>query len=101
MTSLPGPPPDLRSADAALAALLLAIDPIGLGGAVLRGAGGPVRDEWISRFRNLLPAGSHVGKLPAYVAADRLLGGSMCPQPSARAAPCSRRVSSRLPTTGF
>ncbi|MGL4294668.1 MAG: magnesium chelatase subunit D [Aestuariivirga sp.] len=75
MTSLPGPPPDLRSADAALAALLLAIDPIGLGGAVLRGAGGPVRDEWISRFRNLLPAGSHVGKLPAYVAADRLLGG--------------------------
>ena len=79
MTSLPGPPPDLRSADAALAALLLAIDPIGLGGAVLRGAGGPVRDAWISRFRNLLPAGSHVGKLPAYVAADRLLGGSMLP----------------------
>ncbi|MCX7345360.1 MAG: magnesium chelatase subunit D [Alphaproteobacteria bacterium] len=75
MTSLPGPPPDLRSADAALAALLLAIDPIGLGGAVLRGAGGPVRDAWISRFRDLLPAGSHVGKLPAYVAADRLLGG--------------------------
>ena len=42
MTSLPGPPPDLRSADAAVAALLLAIDPIGLGGAVLRGAGGHV-----------------------------------------------------------
>lgn len=67
--------PDLLAADATMAAALLAIDPAGLGGAVLRGSSGPARDQWLKAFRRFLPAGAPVLKLPPYAAADRLLGG--------------------------
>ncbi|MFO1123748.1 MAG: magnesium chelatase subunit D [Hyphomicrobiales bacterium] len=70
-----GPPPDTRQADAALAALLLAIDPQGLGGALLRGTAGPVGESWIEAFRTALPTGTRLAKLPPYVTPDRMLGG--------------------------
>jgi len=63
------------AADAALAAVLLAVDPEGLGGAVLRGRPGPLRDRWLAHLRSLLPAGTPWRKLPPAIADDRLLGG--------------------------
>ncbi len=54
---------------------LLAVDPAGLGGAVLRGAPGPARDRWVAALRAALPAGAPVRKAPLHVTKDRLLGG--------------------------
>jgi magnesium chelatase subunit D len=71
----PEPPPVDPAADAALAATLLAIDPRGLGGAVLRGPPGPLRDRWLAHLRGLLPAGTPWRKAPPSIADDRLLGG--------------------------
>ncbi len=61
--------------DAAFAAALLAVDPGGLGGLVLRGGAGPVRDTWLELLRDLLPAGTPVRRCPLNIADDRLLGG--------------------------
>jgi magnesium chelatase subunit D len=61
--------------DAATAALLLAMDPSGLGGAVLRAAPGPARDAWLERLRDALPAGTPWRRLPLGITDDRLLGG--------------------------
>jgi magnesium chelatase subunit D len=61
--------------DAAIAAALLAIDPTGLGGAVLRGRPGPARDRWLARLQGALPPDAPFRKLPAGVPDQRLLGG--------------------------
>lgn len=61
--------------DAAQAALLLAVDPAGLGGAVLRAAPGLVRDRWLALLRAALPEGTPFRRLPAAVPDSRLLGG--------------------------
>jgi magnesium chelatase subunit D len=58
-----------------LAAALLAIDPKGLGGALLRGRSGPARDAWLAAFRDCLPAKAPVRKIPSHAGADRLIGG--------------------------
>jgi magnesium chelatase subunit D len=61
--------------DALLAAALLALDPAGLGGAVVRAPAGPVRDGWMAAFRALLDPGVPVRRMPAQISDDRLLGG--------------------------
>jgi len=63
----------LRTADAAMACALLALDPAGLAGAVLKGAGGPAREGWLSCFRTL--SGLSVHRLPPHTGTDRLTGG--------------------------
>ncbi len=63
------------SQDAAMAALLLAVDPVGLGGAVLRAAPGPVRDAWLALLRAALAPASPWRRLPLGVPDSRLLGG--------------------------
>ncbi len=63
-----------RAGDAGLACVLLAIDPSGLGGAVLRGPGGPAQDGWIATFRQLSDV-RRIMRVPPHVGADRLLGG--------------------------
>ena len=63
------------SVHAVLIARLLASDPSGLGGVVLRGPAGPVRDSWIAMFRRFLPDAKPFIKVPHHVANDRLLGG--------------------------
>jgi magnesium chelatase subunit D len=68
----PGPTP---WSDAALAALLFAIDPVGLGGVNLRAAPGPTRDAWLRMTRNLLPPEAPFRRAPATIADDGLLGG--------------------------
>jgi magnesium chelatase subunit D len=55
--------------------LLLAVDPVGLGGASLRAAPGPLRDTWLALLRQALPAGTPWRRLPLGVPDSRLLGG--------------------------
>lgn len=71
-----GSPPAVdAAADAALAACLLAIDPVGLGGAVLRAAPGPARDAWLGLLRAGLTPGEPWRRLPLGIPDSRLLGG--------------------------
>lgn len=69
-TAVPDP-----AAEAMQAALLLAVDPAGLGGAILRASPGPARDAWLARLRAGLPAGTPWRRLPLGVPDSRLLGG--------------------------
>ena len=66
---------DAAQSDAVMAATLLAIDPAGLGGAVLRGAPGLLRDGWLALLRGGLPSGTPFRRLPLNAPDSRLLGG--------------------------
>jgi len=66
---------DLRWADALTAAALLAVDPVGLGGALLRARAGPQREQWLARLQASLPAGLPLRRIPLHIADERLLGG--------------------------
>lgn len=61
------------AADAALAAILFAVDPVGLGGVALRAAPGPVRDRWLDGFREY--SETPLRRVPLNVTDDRLIGG--------------------------
>lgn len=61
--------------DATLAASLFAVDPIATSGIVVRALAGPVRDRWLAVVRELLPASTHVRRIPLNVPDSRLLGG--------------------------
>ena len=50
--------------DAALAAAMLAVDPIGLGGAVLRGRAGGLQENWLAVLRELVPGELALHRLP-------------------------------------
>ncbi len=60
---------------AELVAALFAVDPVGLGGVVLRSGAGPARDRWLAGLQALLPAGAPWRRVPLHVNDDRLLGG--------------------------
>jgi magnesium chelatase subunit D len=62
-------------ADALQAAALLAVDPQGLGGIVLRAHAGPVRERWLRALRALLPEDEALRRMPITIADERLLGG--------------------------
>jgi magnesium chelatase subunit D len=64
-----------RWSDALTAAQLLAIDPSGLGGAVVAAGPGPVRDGWIDYLRALADPSAPFRRMPAMIDDDRLLGG--------------------------
>jgi magnesium chelatase subunit D len=62
--------------DAASQALaVLALDSVGLGGAVLRAPAGPARDDWLAALRSALPMHCPWHKLPLNTGDERLLGG--------------------------
>ena len=46
---------DTATAMAFQVAALLAVDPYGLGGAVLRGPADPLRDDWLEALRKIMP----------------------------------------------
>ncbi len=54
---------------------MFAVDPVGLGGVVLRSGAGPARDRWLARLAHWLPAGTSWRRVPLHVNDDRLLGG--------------------------
>ena len=69
-------PPALGlSADALLAAALVAVNPSGLGGTSVRSRAGPLREAWLDRLLALLPSDVPKRRLPLNIADDRLLGG--------------------------
>ncbi len=57
------------------AGALLAIDPRGLAGAVIRSAPSPALDCWLAAFRALTPSDAPWRKVPARIAPARLVGG--------------------------
>ncbi|MGL4440247.1 MAG: magnesium chelatase subunit D, partial [Bosea sp. (in: a-proteobacteria)] len=61
--------------DALTASDLIAVDPAGLGGAVLRACAGPVRDAWLKRLRGGLPQSAPVLRAPCDAGDAELLGG--------------------------
>ena len=63
------------AADARLAAVLLALDPVGLGGVRLHGAADARRDAWLALLRSALPPGTPCLRMPSHIDDDRLLGG--------------------------
>ncbi|WP_010162286.1 magnesium chelatase subunit D [Sphingomonas sp. PAMC 26617] len=60
--------------DALLAARLCAMDPVGLGGMILRG-GGDMRDDVVAALHPALPDGAPLRRIPAHVDDEALLGG--------------------------
>ena len=54
---------------------LLAVDPVGLGGAVLHGASGPAREALLKDFDGRLPGGWPRRRIPAGISSDRLHSG--------------------------
>jgi len=71
----PGLDTDALWADALTAAALLAVDPAGLGGALLRARAGPQRALWLAALRHSLPADVPLRRVPLGIGDDRLLGG--------------------------
>jgi magnesium chelatase subunit D len=67
--------PNLPRDPFALAALVLAVDPSGVGGAILRGPGGPATEAWLGLLRHHLPPETPWRRLPSGVTPDRLVGG--------------------------
>lgn len=66
---------DTATAMAFQVAALLAVDPTGLGGAVLRGPADPLRDEWLEALRKMMPQAAPWRRVPIGTADNRLLGG--------------------------
>jgi magnesium chelatase subunit D len=66
---------DTATAMAFQVAALLAVDPTGLGGAVLRGPADPLRDEWLEALRKMMPQAAPWRRVPIGIADNRLLGG--------------------------
>jgi len=62
-------------ADAVRAAALLAVDPAGCVGVVVRGLPGPIRERWVAALRSLLAARASWRRVPLHVVDARLLGG--------------------------
>ena len=58
-----------------LAAALLAIDPLGFGGAVVRAPRADIAESWLAMVRSLLVEGTPIARLPISIPDDRLLGG--------------------------
>jgi magnesium chelatase subunit D len=63
------------SADAALAAALMAVDPVGLGGVALRSPSGPLRDDWLALLKHCLPETAPLLRVPLHASDTALLGG--------------------------
>lgn len=80
----------LLSDDEAWAAALLAVDPIGLGGACLRSGPTAWRQCWLDRLKSLLPQGTPIRRMPAGIGDSELLGGLDLPATLASGRPVLR-----------
>ena len=48
----------------AMAAAVFAVDPVGLGGVVLRSGAGPARERWLTLLAQWLPEGTPCRRVP-------------------------------------
>lgn len=69
-----GRPADAYAADARAAAALVALDPHRLGGVLLKGPSGPVRDQWMAQLAACLEAERPLVRVPPGVSAASLTG---------------------------
>ena len=76
-------------ADALQVVDLLAGDPHGLGGLVLRAGAGPVRDLWLAALRERFPG--PIRRMPPGIADDRLIGGLDLPATLRTGRPVAQR----------
>jgi magnesium chelatase subunit D len=76
---------------AQLAAALFAIDPVGLGGVVVRGGPGGARDRWLATIKILLASGAPLRRIPLRIEDDRLLGGLDLPASLSAGRPVAQR----------
>ncbi len=60
---------------AVLAALVLAVDPVSMGGIVVNARAGPVRDAWLAALQSALDPASPLRRMTPDIADGRLLGG--------------------------
>ena len=65
----------LAWSDAVTAAQLFAVDPIGIGGVLVRSRAGPARERWMAMLRAAFPRSGPLKHLPLHIADGRLLGG--------------------------
>lgn len=72
------------------AAVLFAIDPVGMAGIRVRAHAGPVRDAWLGLLRGLLPGRPWL-RVPLSVTDERLLGGLDLPATLAAGRPVAQR----------
>jgi magnesium chelatase subunit D len=61
--------------DAVIAAALLAVDPVGLGGLALRAPAGELRSDWLALAKSLLPTSTPWLRVPHHASDSALLGG--------------------------
>ncbi|MDP3899385.1 MAG: magnesium chelatase ATPase subunit D, partial [Mesorhizobium sp.] len=61
--------------DALLAAAMLALDPVGMGGVLVRARAGPVRDRWLAHVDRLLAPDTPRRRIAAGISEARLSGG--------------------------
>ena len=61
--------------EAMMALALMAVDPVAVGGMVVRARAGAVRDAFVEALKRLMGPGRPIRRLPANVTDDRLLGG--------------------------
>lgn len=61
--------------DAQTTAVLLAIDPHGLGGICVKSQFGPIRDAWFAFMQTQIAPGIHFQKIPLQIQDEQLLGG--------------------------
>lgn len=61
--------------DAALAAQLMCVDPLGTGGALVRAQASPARAAWLELLKSGMPRDAPFRRLPLHAGDDRLLGG--------------------------
>ena len=78
-------------AEALHAAALLAVDPAGCGGALLRAPAGEVRERWLQALRAQLDSATPWRRLPLHVGDERLLGGLDLPATLALGRPVAMR----------
>ena len=72
-------------------AAIFAVDPVGLGGVLLRGAAGAARDAWLAALSGLLPLGRPWRRVPLHIHEDRLLGGLDLPATLQAGRPVAQR----------
>jgi magnesium chelatase subunit D len=61
--------------EAMMALALMAVDPVAVGGVVVRARAGAVRDAFVEALKRLIGPGRPIRRLPANITDDRLLGG--------------------------